>query len=205
MPGGLALDRVIGRADDLAVVLVSGLLFSTGVHLDVEVLHRADAADMDDNEGEPLLEQAFADQVSASSGTALLLGVEYPDGRTTTNLRFGRFTFADSAGDDDDDDDDDRLCMNSAGGGGNRASVRMGFWLTPQPPAGDLLVVCAWPHRGIPETRTVITAAELDAARLHTSELWPWEPEPERTRPAPLEPPVLPPGWFTDAWAREPS
>jgi hypothetical protein len=193
MPGALALDRVLGRTDQLAVVLVGGLLFSTGVQLQVSVLAR----NLPDDEEDALLEQAFADPASAASGTALLLGVQYADGRTTTNLRFGRYTFADMA------DDEDRLCLNSAGGGGNAASAAMGFWLTPQAPLGDLLVVCAWPYRGIPETRTVITAAELDAARSNLSELWPWEPDPEPAQPPAPSPPVLPPGWFTDAWNRQ--
>lgn len=193
LPGALAFDRILGRTDRVAVVLVGGLLFFTGVQFQVSVLARKLADDQED----ALLEQAFADQASAASGTALLLGVEYADGRTTTNLRFGRYAFADLA------DDDDRLCLNSAGGGGNHASVAMGFWLTPQPPPGDLLVVCAWPHRGIPETRTVVTAAELDAARSHVSELWPWEPDPEPAQAPQPSPPVLPPGWFTEAWNRQ--
>ena len=87
LPGSLALDRVIGRAADLAVILVGGRLYSGGVELDVLVLlnHADDSLDAD----EALTEQAFADEASAASGTALLLGVEYPDGRKATNLRAG--------------------------------------------------------------------------------------------------------------------
>ena len=93
LPGALALDRVIGRTADLAVILVGGRLYSSGIDLDVLVLQNS--ADDDEDADDALVEQAFADQASSASGTALLLGVEDPDGRTTTNLRFGRFTFAD--------------------------------------------------------------------------------------------------------------
>ncbi len=193
VPGSLALDRVIGRTPDLAVILVGGRLYSTGLQLAVAVLLRHD-----NDEDDALSEQAFADEPSSASGTALLLGVEYADGRTTTNLRSGRFTFVGGS-----DDDDETLCLASHGGGGGQGSVRMGFWLTPPPPAGDLLVVCAWPHRGIPETRTVVAASDLDGARSQVIELWPWEPEPERAERQPSAPPVLPAGWFTEAWKNQ--
>lgn len=195
VPGSLALDRVIGRTEGLAVVLAGGRLYSGGVDLDVLLLqnHADDGRDAD----QALHEQAFADEASSASGTALLLGVEYPDGRTVTNLRGGRFTFSDGAGDDQE------LCLMSGGGGGGRGHVQLSFWLTPQPPAGDLLVVCAWPHRGIGETRTVVTDAELARARGHISELWPWEPKPKPAQRQPPAPPVLPAGWFAEAWKKQ--
>jgi hypothetical protein len=195
VPGSLALERIIGRTEDLVVVLAGGRLYSGGIDFDVVVLQRN--ADDSRDEDHALVEQAFADGASAASGTALLLGVEYSDGRTTTNLRFGRHTFAGGDG------DDDALCMMSGGGGGGPGNVRMRFWLTPPPPAGDLLVVCAWPHRGIPETRTVVAASDLERARGHLSELWPWEPEPERAQRQPPAPPVLPAGWFAEAWQNQ--
>lgn len=205
LPGSLALDRILARTEDLAVVLVGGRLYSAGIALDLLVVERqadvdfdvdADTAHADDDDA--LAEQAFADVASSAGGTALLLGVEYPDGRRTTNLRSGRHTFAEFG-----EADDQRLHLSSQGGGSGGGRVRMGFWLTPPPPAGDLLVVCAWPHRGIAETRTVIAASDLDRARSHRSELWPCEPEPERQRQQPPAQPVLPPGWFTEAWDDE--
>lgn len=202
MPGALALDRVIGRTEDLAVILVGGRVYSTGIHLEVLVLQNRPDDSWDDDDSsdadDALSEQAFADEASSASGTALLLGVQYPDGRTTTNLRAGRHTFGAH-----DDEEDQTLRLQAGGGGGGRGNVRMSFWLSPPPPDGDVLVVCAWPHRGIDETRTVVAGREVDRARRHNSELWPWEPEPEPAQRQPPAPPVLPPGWFAEAWKNQ--
>ena len=92
----------------------------------------------------------------SASPDRLLLGVELADGGVATN-----------AGPEPDRDDAPRL--GDRGGHGGGRSVDKTLWLTPVPPDGDVVVVCACEALGVPETRVVIPAAAL--AR-YTSE---WE------------------------------
>lgn len=52
-------------------------------------------------------------------------------------------------------------------------SWRRDMWLWPLPPPGDLLVVCAWPDRGIAETSTIIDSDLLLEAAGRAEPLWP--------------------------------
>ena len=73
----------------------------------------------------------------------------------------------------------------------------MRYWLTPLPPPGDLVVVCAWPARGLVETQTVIAADLIAAGADRIVELWPWEPPADHEPPPPSRGPDLPAGsWF---------
>ena len=61
---------------------------------------------------------------------------------------------------------------------------------------GDLVIVCACPALGVPETRTVVPAAVLAGAAERIEVLWAVEPRAAARPPAP--PPIHPPagGWF---------
>lgn len=189
IPGALPLSHVIGRTDQLAVALVGAFVYSTGlsVHLAVRI-RNPEPGHHDDLYAEVTGHRRRGGGDVAS----LLLGVEYPDGRTATNLGDWRSAFA-------RDEDDDRPVLHPGGGGGGGATLDMDFWLWPLPPPGDVTIVCAWPTRGLDETRTTVQAADLAAARSRVVELWPWEPPAEPAVLPPSPPPDLPEGWFKDS------
>ena len=183
VPGGLAFSAVLARTEVLAVAITGGRVFSTGLEFSLALRLRRVAP------GDEGLYDFHHHMRRPADGTGLLLGVVFPDGRTATNLgwSFGLRP-----------PEPDVPTLTQGGGGGGDTHRDMTYWLSPLPPAGDLTVVFAWPHRGIPETRTVIPGPLLAAAAAQSVELWPWEPpldRPEPAEPAPLD---LPPGWFSD-------
>jgi hypothetical protein len=185
LPGVLPLSSVIGQSADLVVAVVAGLVYSTGVELRVIVrLRRGDAGD-----NGRLFDEVHGHGRHGSGTPALLIGVGYPDGRSATNLPGRRALFEPGA------DDDSPVLVPGSGGGDDRG-VDVSLWLWPLPPPGDLTVVCAWPARGIAETRTVIATDALARAARGTTELWPWEPPPEHAEAEPPAPTDLPDGWF---------
>ncbi len=128
-------------------------------------------------------------------GEQLLLGLEFADGRTATNL--GVRDRPPGPVPHGGPDESQPVFATHGGSGGGRTYDQV-YWLTPRPPAGPLVVVCAWPAFGIQETRTVVAAEAFAAAGPGPQVLWPWEPE--QDRPAEPPEPVLPPGgWFADA------
>ncbi|WP_258724080.1 hypothetical protein [Cellulomonas sp. NS3] len=181
VPAPVAVHAVLARTEDVAVALVGGHVYSTGVELDLAVRRRRDdpaALDLFS-----LVEgHGHRHRANAAPGR-LLLGVELADGSVATN-----------AGPEPDRDDAPRL--GDRGGRGGGRSVDKKLWLTPVPPDGDVVVVCACEALGVPETRTVIPAAVLAGARDRVVTLWPSEPRVEHTEP-PHVPLSLPAGgWF---------
>lgn len=122
----------------------------------------------------------------------LLLGIELSDGRTATNLT------PPWPPSDDDGPAGQRPLLSGGGGGGGGRTYDVGYFLSPLPPAGDLIVVCSWPVFGIEETRCVLDGSAIAAAGAAAVELWPYE----LASSEPFEPPapVVPSGgWFARA------
>jgi hypothetical protein len=93
----------------------------------------------------------------------LRFGVQFADGRKVTNMGMYPFVPEDLA------PDQPVLVEAGVGGEGGRlgrgASWDLELALQPLPPPGPLAFVCAWPGRGIPESRVEIDAGLiLDAA-----------------------------------------
>ncbi len=125
-----------------------------------------------------------------STEEQLWLGVEYPDGRTATNVQHS-WSGADEG---------EIVSLSSRGGRGHTRAYDTEYWLAPLPPAGSLTFVCAWPLFNIPETRTAVDDAPILEAVSRTEILWPDEPDATpQEQPAPPTPPG---GWFTDATRR---
>lgn len=106
---------------------------------------------------DPLAGEAFPDEL-------LRFGVQFADGRRVTNM--DRYPFV------PEDLPSDQPVLVEGGGVGSEGG-RLGrgrFWdlelaVQPLPPPGPLAFVCAWPGRGIPESRVEIDAGLiLDAA-----------------------------------------
>lgn len=184
LPGVIPISTVIGRADDLAVMLTHASVYSTGIKLDFLVRRSPSSGD-----------DALYEQVQGHhhrGGPQLLIGVEYADGRKVTNLA-GRDQLHRRF------EEDSSPVLWPGGGGGGSFSVELSYWLWPRPQDGALTVVCAWPEQEIAETRAVIGADAIAAAGSQNVELWPWEPPTEQPEPPQEPPPDLPDGWFKDA------
>jgi hypothetical protein len=165
------------------VVFISSLsVYSNGISFTTEARGR----------GGPGSEDRPVSLIDGLLGTVpvrdrMLLGVEFADGRRCISTPRGQG--ANPA---------DEPLLLSTGGSGSNGVGSAEWFLSPFPPPGDLRLYCAWPSAGIPETTTVISAAELLQAVGRVQELWP----PSRVfdqQPNPT-PVVLPPDvWFTSS------
>ena len=177
VPGALAWVAVLGRTDDVAVALVGAAVYSSGLRLDIAVRSRGAGA------------WPVMDGLHGAGRDKLLLGVEYPDGRTASNA--GAFASPWPLPEVPDDEPSLTVGSSSATDG----TVDAAFYLCPVPPAGPLTVVCAWPGRGITETRTTLDASGLVTAPAQVQQLWP--PQDRSPFDTPPEPPDIPDGgWF---------
>lgn len=176
VPVPVPVSAVLGRTEDVAVALVGGAAYTTGLRFQVAVRLRA----------EPPGEHTHWMHLLDGGGDQLLLGVEYADGRIATNLP--------SPTPPGVAPDDTEPSLNPSGGSGGSRSYDQDFWLYPLPPPGPLVLVCAWPAFGIPESRTELDGAAVLQAASRAEVLWPWQPdEATPTRP---EPAVPTSGWF---------
>ena len=182
VPGAVPWSVLLGRNTDVAVALAGASAYSTGIRLGVAVRVRQGSrrGDVD------LHHQVFG--YSDGGVDRLLIGVEYADGRVATN------STQDSWSPQEQPDDEPSLHPGAASGGPYGIDVEL--FLSPLPPAGPLTIFCAWPSRGIPESRTVLDGAALAEAVTRIQVLWPVKVDPPPA-PAQSPPPNVPQGgWF---------
>ena len=177
IPGAIPFSALLARTEDIALALTEASAHRHGMTFTLAIRLR---------NGEHVRLDLFGHHGFAAD--QLLLGVEYPDGRTASTVGGGPHFPAPI--------EDDRPVLMRTGGGGGGRSYALTVWLTPLPLDGDLTVIVAWPAQGIGETRTVIPAETIAAGRAASVELWPWQPYAQQ-RPDPPPPPDLPAGgWF---------
>jgi hypothetical protein len=185
VPAPVAFTAVLGRTDDVAVCIAGMHAYTTGLSFRLAVRLR---------QMRPGLRNRMFDMVSGHGpGTPaedrLLLGVEYADGRTVSNI----------AGDDwfaMDELPDDQLVLTPGGGGGGGLSYDQRFWLSPLPPPGPVTLVCAWPALDLAETSAEVQGQALLDAATRALVLWPPSIHSVEPEPAP-DPPSVPKGWFS--------
>lgn len=184
VPGPLGWAALLGRGPDLAVALTGAAAYTTGLRLDLAIRARTST---------PGGQLFHAVDGHGAGRDRLLLGVEFADGRIATNA--GRDWLPQHLA-------DDVPSLAHGGGGGSDRGVDLTMFLHPLPPPGPLAVLCSWPGREIPETRTELDATALRAAVEQVQVLWPPE-SPEQRKPEPPEPPDVPDGgWFSRALQR---
>ena len=166
-------------------------VFSTGIQLDLMVRVRTEPA----GALRYRLHELVGGFVPAedTAGQRLLLGLEYADGRTATNLTGPAWWPAEGA-----EPDPEHPTLMPVGGGGGDRSIDQSYWLTPLPPPGPLTFICAWSAFGIAESRTVIDLSGLAAAASAVQELWPWQPPDDQPR-EPVRPDLPAGSWFAEA------
>ena len=186
IPVSVPISTLLARTDDIAVALIGAQAYTSGLRFDLAIRLR--------NEPRGSMRHRTYAMLNAYRGgeetdEQFLLGVEYPDGRTTTN-------FARPGFDGIPADEPQKPSLAAMGGSGGGRSYDQSYWLTPLPPAGPLVVVCAWSAFDIIESRTVVDGAAIAAAGTRAVVLWPWSPSEDD---GPFEPPaprVPDGGWF---------
>ncbi len=166
MPGSVGVDLRLGASGSVVVYLSRPASYIDGLRFDVTAVKRGgDALNPSDFLRLPDIRRMSSDGVPSDF---LHLGVEFADGRCTSNL----------VGHDDveraiDDPPEIVLCLR---GGESHVSkysyCRYDWYLWPLPARGDLVFVCEWPAFGIEETRTVMDGDKVRAAALCACGLW---------------------------------
>jgi hypothetical protein len=174
VPATAVVDAELLSADGIVLFCSSLQVYSNGFHLRLELRAR------DRLRGGELFE-AFhrhdADQV--------LIGIEYADGRRGRNAGWGGGSRELIGG----------VMVAPRGGGGGQHAVHADLFVSPLPPPGPAYVVCAWPSRDIPDTRTELPVEEILAAAGRVRTLWPRVPR--QSGPPEVEEPEVPEdSWF---------
>ncbi len=199
LPSPVPVAAILGRSTDVVVAIVGVQAYTTGLTFDVAVRMRTEPRGALRFRLHHLIgghwhgEDVTADQL-------LLLGVQYGDERTATNLGPRRWR-PDMEGEERDEPTDEQLILSISGGGGGDRTHDRTFWLSPLPPPGPVTFVCAWSAFGIAETHTVVDGTQIAEAGSRAEVLWPWEPERDH-RDEPREPPMPSTGWFADVMRR---
>jgi hypothetical protein len=150
IPAAVATSALLARTDDVAIALIGAHAYTFGLRFDLVIRLRHEPRGAMAHKACVLL-SAYSGR--EASDERLLLGVEYADGRTATNFQSPGFRGVPV------DDVPDEPSLSPMGGGGGGCSFDQSFWLMPLPPAGPLVVVCAWSAFDIPESRTVLDGA----------------------------------------------
>lgn len=156
------LNRLLARSREVAVMLLSATVFSTGFELTGAVRTR---------ERIGALHESFVMHHRRPKSAELhpgflRFGLEFADGRRATNLGYPASAFQRDA-----DPSQPVLVPRGSGGGDRRWDGK--WWVWPLPPAGPLTVVCEWPAYGIALTRHEFDAGMLLEASAHVERLWP--------------------------------
>ena len=161
LPVPVGVSLILARTEDVAVAVTGIHAYSEGFEMAIGVRireeNRPQSRSLVTFHGERDSEGRWPDNI-------LLLGVEFADGRLASNL--GRSFPA-------HDGEPDGVVMQPGGGGGGGRSWDFTYWVWPLPPAGPVAIICAWPGRGIPESRAQVDASVIRDASALAVQLWP--------------------------------
>jgi hypothetical protein len=174
MPGTLAVDGVLLHTPDVGVQADGFRVYPYGFRFDVTVLIKQ-------NEGDDPIEDPFAthpqfrahQKTKTDQAEALLVGVEFPNGRGATIHSLHR------PGDGSQPPEPPVIGFNGGNGGGGHWENK--FWVWNLPEAGDVSIVYSWLARSVPESRLTLDGNALRAAAARSVVLW---PEPLEQEPA---------------------
>lgn len=176
LPGTVAVDAVVTRNAEVAVLLHTLRLHGNGVVIQMGLRRRTDPEPEDDG----------FDRFGMLT-ERVLVGVETAAGVRAVSVGYPPYGSEGApAG----------TVLHHQGGGGGGRTYEMGYWFSPVPPPGDLVVHAASVPLGLPEGSVVVPAAAIAEATARREVLWAREPDRQHgvTR---LPPPEVPPGgWF---------
>ena len=147
LPGIVALELVLARAEAAVVAITRLAAYPTGLAFELVTLQPLGGPDLD-----PLLFEGRRARHGEPPPDRLRFGVEFDDGRRATNL----------APHPMDAPDTPVLVERGGGGGGGEWNISM--WLWPLPAGDELTVACEWPAAGIPMTTHRVALAPVAAA-----------------------------------------
>jgi hypothetical protein len=162
LPGGVPLDLVLARTEQVGVCLTGLAAYPEGFELDLITMASNDRDDLDPHLfGRPGMRgRRLNGELEAGGGIPpemLRFGVEFADGTKATNTA-GRIRGL-------REEPPPGPVLTPGGGGGGGGNWRQTVWVWPLPPPGRMAFVCEWPAGGIPLTRHELDAQLiLDAA-----------------------------------------
>jgi hypothetical protein len=183
VPASIPVSALLVRTGTSALTLTGVQVFSTGVGFTLTVRCRPEALPDGQADLHELMWRGRRGQ-----GSALLVGVEFADGRRASNLP-GRDPFGSAAGSGD-------LLLTQGSGSGHQLTVEQEWWLSPLPPAGPLRLVVRCDLLDLPETVTELDGTAIQAAAEDVAVLWPWVPPSAVGPPGPPAPDVPADSWF---------
>ncbi|MGC0370329.1 hypothetical protein RKD05_002581 [Microbacterium sp. SLBN-111] len=162
----IATSTILGRGDDVVIVLAGARVHSDGVEFLVDRYLRRGGRDARQWH---LIQMDFAGHwgMSLPGPDRLRFGLALGNGeRLFIDDRF--------AGSESDEPGGHTLRMTGHGGSGgeDRYTLHDGLWLWPLPPDGPLELVVQWPAFGIPETRAVLDGTELRSLAGGVRPIW---------------------------------
>ena len=166
IPISLAVNLVLGRGPDVAILLPSVDVYTTGIQLQVQVKMR---------QGVDSLSQHPIEAMSGRLGPAdeahqpsrLMLGVEFADGQRAIASRY-------YSGVTHQRLRDEPLTPSLTVGGGLGGPLRalVQYWVRPLPD-GPMRLLCSWADAHVAETTTTIGGGEIADAARRVVVLWP--------------------------------
>jgi hypothetical protein len=183
LPVSVPIDLQLARTENLAVTLTGVQAYRSGVAFVLNARRRGGAP-----LPAPLHLMAGADP--GRQDAMFLLGLQFPDGRSVTNVRFGSWRPRTQP-------NPNAPVLATSGAGGTDRNVNARLFLTPVPPPGTVAIYAAWPCMHIAEIRCELDVTPIVEASSHAIELWPDEPNRSSPPKAPRQSLELEPGgWF---------
>lgn len=191
--GVVALELLLARSEQAAVVIESATAYPTGVEFTIDVRWREQSPEW----RWPSREWRWSRFEHRRSRSGELpdelfrAGVQFADGSKATTLESGldvpvavsdeehdvAFSVAGVVADDEESQVPEGPLLVPRGGGGGGQRYSQSFWLWPLPPEGPLTFVCEWPALDIGLSRVEIDSALIREAAARSRTLWEDGPE----------------------------
>lgn len=163
LPASFALDLVLARTDDAALLVHSGRAYQNGFAFTFGLQTRKPREGRADN---PMMGWHSASHGGFDDKT-VRFGIAFADGRKATVFDAHRWWG------DPERPEPPEIVLMQLGGGGGGATWDLGFWVWPLPPEGPVAFVVEWPSERIALTRAELDSAVVRDAAASAVTLWP--------------------------------
>lgn len=159
-PAPFALQLLLGRSDEVAILVHGGLAYPTGFGFSFALRRRRG----EQGEHDPIQLWHQAGHEGGIPDEAIRFGIQFADGGKATvfdQIRFFRSR-----------EQPPGPVLVQRGGSGAGRGWDLEFWVWPLPPEGPLAFVCEWPFEGLELQRKEIDAAVIRDAAAKARQLW---------------------------------